>query len=95
MKLANALLELPPEDTVLAAGTSVTAIVISDLINAAIGGISSSEAVPVSQLNPLPNSVANKRQDVEFSVAILTVSDTVTSGAGPDRRYHISHCPIE
>jgi hypothetical protein len=28
----------------------------------------------------------------EFKVAILTVSDTVASGAGPDRRYGIACC---
>lgn len=94
MKLANALLELPPKDIVLPAGTSVSAIVISNPSDNAIADISSSEAVPVSELGTPPNSVVDNHQDVEFRVAILTVSDTVALGAGPDRRYHISHQPI-
>ncbi|KAK4741939.1 hypothetical protein SAY87_025527 [Trapa incisa] len=84
MKLANALLELPPKNTVLPAGTVVPAYVISDLSNAAISDISSSETVPVSEPSPLPDSVADKHRDPEFRVAILTVSDTVASETGPD-----------
>ncbi|XP_031401341.1 molybdopterin biosynthesis protein CNX1 [Punica granatum] len=83
MKMANALLELPRIDSVLPAGTSVTAIIISDRSDTAIGKTPSSEVVPV--LSPPLNPVADKHLDVESRVAILTVSDTVASGAGPDR----------
>ncbi|KAB2615221.1 molybdopterin biosynthesis protein CNX1-like [Pyrus ussuriensis x Pyrus communis] len=69
MKSANALLELPATGSVIAAGTSVPAIIISDISNA-ICKISSTVA---------------ESQDAGVRVAILTVSDTVASGAGPDR----------
>ena len=79
MKSANSLLELPAREGVIAPGTLVSAILISDIIG-------SHEKFKV----PLP-TVSNHTQSEIGSqatkVAILTVSDTVNSGAGPDRRY--------
>ncbi|XWS28464.1 hypothetical protein CRYUN_Cryun25bG0071900 [Craigia yunnanensis] len=60
MKSANAFLELPGTGRVITAGSSVSAIVISDLSG-------------------------DGSQDAQFKVAVLTVSDTVASGAVPDR----------
>lgn len=77
MKSANALLELPPSGNIIPSGTSVTAIIISDIIG--FDGYSSS--------NPPQQSLGRvfSEQSSEFRVGILTVSDTVASGAGPDR----------
>lgn len=85
MKLANALLELPAKRTVLPAGTSVPAVIISDIIGAASSN-TSSKSVPTPQLTTAHYAVGDKYQDIEVKVAVLTVSDTVASGAGPDRR---------
>jgi gephyrin len=86
MKSANAFLEVPSTGHILAAGTSIQAIVISDIIN------SPSYELPTAS-NPLPaaKSISTyvpqvaASQVAEVKVAILTVSDTVSSGAGPDR----------
>lgn len=78
MKSANALLELPAGGTLLSAGTSVSAIVISDLLSSPM---KKDLLVRSSHSN---NAVSNF-QDAAVQVAILTVSDTVSSGAGPDR----------
>ncbi|KAL8523000.1 hypothetical protein ACS0TY_013096 [Phlomoides rotata] len=86
MKSANALLELPPTGNLIPAGTSVVAIIISDIIG--FGGTSSlSSSVPVSVSPPSNhnNIDTGKFGGSEFRVAIVTVSDTVASGAGPDR----------
>ncbi|XP_042520449.1 molybdopterin biosynthesis protein CNX1 [Macadamia integrifolia] len=84
MKSANALLELPATGTMLSAGTSVPAVVISDLSNFPV-----SESSFSLDLNPSSTSTSHKNnvesQDAGFRVAVLTVSDTVASGAGPDR----------
>jgi gephyrin len=95
MKSANSLLEVPSTGHILAAGTSIQAIVISDIINSA-----SHELLAAS--NPLPDvknistylPQVDASQDAEVKVAILTVSDTVSSGAGPDRRYYPSLIPF-
>lgn len=81
MRSANALLELPATGNVLSAGTSVSAVIVSD-----VSGFS------VDKKTSLPESVrkGKKYDEVpgpEYKVAILTVSDTVSAGAGPDRRY--------
>lgn len=88
MKSANALLELPATGSVIAAGTSVPAIIISDISSTAIFESSSSpgSASPLQRFKMQETTVAES-QNAEFRVAILTVSDTVASGAGPDRRY--------
>lgn len=86
MKSANALLEMPASRGLISAGTSVTAIIISDLSDLA----GSSMSLPVSNQAPQPvvsQVNGNASQGSEFTVAVLTVSDTVSSGSGPDRRY--------
>lgn len=86
MKSANALLEMPASGGLVFAGTSVTAIVISSLSDFA-GSMRSS---PVLSHAPRPDvsqvATVNASQGSEFTVAVLTVSDTVASGSGPDRR---------
>ncbi|KAM6595922.1 hypothetical protein CsatA_006446 [Cannabis sativa] len=83
MKSANALLDLPATGSVMPAGSSVSAIIFSDLSRVAIG-----KNPPTS--NPTSTLQANAKKEIstndsEFRLAILTVSDTVASGAGPDR----------
>ncbi|XP_021720621.1 molybdopterin biosynthesis protein CNX1-like isoform X2 [Chenopodium quinoa] len=77
MKSANALLELPAGGTLLPAGTSVSAIIISEL--------SSTMKKDSSVQNSPIETTVSKFQNDDVRVAILTVSDTVASGAGPDR----------
>ncbi|OMO71133.1 hypothetical protein CCACVL1_18422 [Corchorus capsularis] len=88
MKSANALLELPATGRVITAGSSVAAIVISDLSCTKL----SKAALPsdLGSTTSLHESTSNETaadgsQDAKYRVAILTVSDTVASGAGPDR----------
>ncbi|XP_040949313.1 molybdopterin biosynthesis protein CNX1 isoform X7 [Gossypium hirsutum] len=88
MKSANALLELPASGRVIPAGSSVSAIVISDLSGTPLSKAASS--YDSSSSSTPHKSVSNEimgdgSQDVQFKVAVLTVSDTVASGAGPDR----------
>ncbi|CAN6557432.1 unnamed protein product [Malus baccata var. baccata] len=85
MKSANALLELPATGSVIAAGTSVPAIIISDISNAICeSSLSPNSASPFQRFILQERTVAES-QDAGVRVAILTVSDTVASGAGPDR----------
>ncbi|XVF19549.1 hypothetical protein REPUB_Repub11eG0121100 [Reevesia pubescens] len=86
MKSANALLELPATGRVVIAGSSVSAIVISDLSS----NIVSKTALSLDSSTTLHRSASNEitadgSQDAQFKVAVLTVSDTVASGVGPDR----------
>ncbi|OVA02942.1 Molybdopterin binding domain [Macleaya cordata] len=86
MKSANALLVLPATGGVLSAGTSVVAIVISDISSFPVTSSSLSLGPnPVTGSNKAHVQTVAKSQDVEVRVAILTVSDTVATGAGPDR----------
>ncbi|XP_065866320.1 molybdopterin biosynthesis protein CNX1 [Euphorbia lathyris] len=85
MKTANALLELPAKGSVIPAGSSVSAILISDLSSAAIVETdisSNSDSVSLEQSN---KSGEITKHNSEVRVAVLTVSDTVAAGAGPDR----------
>ncbi|KAG1330826.1 molybdopterin biosynthesis protein CNX1 [Cocos nucifera] len=91
MKSANALLELPATGQILTAGTSVRAILISDissfpLSKMADGMVSASlhQGYDI-QSNITTTQPASASQESKVKVAILTVSDTVASGAGPDR----------
>lgn len=90
MKSANALLELPATGSVISTGTAVSAIIISDLSSTTIFGSSllsdSSLAFRGSKSKEI---TVDDSQSAEIRVAVLTVSDTVALGAGPDRRY----CP--
>lgn len=91
MKSANALLVLPATGSVIPAGTLVPAIAISNL---SVSTPSKSSLLPdsvsVVQVTSSHDTVANGHQEAAYRVAILTVSDTVASRAGPDRRYHFN-----
>nr|BAF00362.1 molybdopterin biosynthesis CNX1 protein [Arabidopsis thaliana] len=81
MRSANALLELPATGNVLSAGSSVSAIIVSD-----ISAFSIDKKASLSE----PGSIRKEKKydevpGPEYKVAILTVSDTVSAGAGPDR----------
>lgn len=88
MKSANALLELPPTANIIPAGTYVVAIIISDIIGFS-GSASLPSSTPIS-ISREPNhgriETVESHQGSEYRVAILTVSDTVAAGMGPDRR---------
>ncbi|KAG9457381.1 hypothetical protein H6P81_001889 [Aristolochia fimbriata] len=91
MKSANALLEVPATGAVLSPGTSLRAIVISDISGIPVNKLS--EDLTFLNVNSKPKigtSMANitpitDNQESIFNVAILTVSDTAASGAGPDQ----------
>ncbi|XVE79111.1 hypothetical protein DITRI_Ditri14bG0031700 [Diplodiscus trichospermus] len=88
MKSANALLELPPTGRVITAGTSVSAIVISDLISGPTSSktsLSSDSSSSTQHKSAFNDITGDGSQDAQYKVAVLTVSDTVASGAGPDR----------
>lgn len=86
MKSANALLELPATGSVISAGTLVSAIVISDISSTDNSKIDTSLVLGSTLQGSKPKEVTTDCSGyTEFSVAILTVSDTVASGAGPDR----------
>ncbi|OMO77140.1 hypothetical protein COLO4_25318 [Corchorus olitorius] len=88
MKSANAMLELPATGRVITAGSSVSAIVISDLSGTKLSkaGLPSDLGSTTSLHKSTSNeTTADGSQDAQYKVAILTVSDTVASGAGPDR----------
>lgn len=93
MKSANALLEVPSNGQIVAAGTSIQAIVISDIVSYPSVKPPAASNPPPSRFGPSGKNISTDvsqlaaSQDVEVKVAILTVSDTVSSGAGPDRRY--------
>ena len=89
MKSANALLELPASGKLMPVGTFVSAIVISDILG--VSGSQSSQSMEIKGAAKGSKSekvaVGESSEDPEIRVAILTVSDTVASGKGPDRRY--------
>uniref|UniRef100_A0A7N2KL67 MoaB/Mog domain-containing protein n=1 Tax=Quercus lobata TaxID=97700 RepID=A0A7N2KL67_QUELO len=86
MKAANALLELPAKGGVISAGTSVSAIIISDLSSTSICNSSLSfDSTSASKGSSSQEIISDESQNAEVRVALLTVSDTVASGAGPDR----------
>lgn len=88
MKSANALLELAPSGKVIPSGTRVSATLISDISGGfALGKdllLSSSSDAVITQSIKVSGG-GDGDGDVSYKVAILTVSDTVASGAGPDR----------
>ncbi|RVW76404.1 Molybdopterin biosynthesis protein CNX1 [Vitis vinifera] len=85
MKSANALLELPATGNVISAGNYVSAIIISDISNAVMGEYSFSSDSASGMQGSVSQDITAKSQDAVCRVAVLTVSDTVASGAGPDR----------
>ncbi|KAH9619317.1 hypothetical protein KSS87_004052 [Heliosperma pusillum] len=78
MKSANALLELPAGGRLLPPGMSVSAIVISDFLSSVTKMEIASQEIP-------KGPAVTEFGDCAVQVAILTVSDTVAAGAGPDR----------
>ncbi|KOM46729.1 hypothetical protein LR48_Vigan07g043300 [Vigna angularis] len=86
MKSANALLEFPATGRVVSAGTAVSAIIISDLRNMAFdeNHMSSGAAFALPGIKS-QKVTTDSSGDAEVRVAILTVSDTVAMGGGPDR----------
>eukprot|EP00268_Persea_americana_P016744 TRINITY_DN1795_c0_g1_i9.p1 TRINITY_DN1795_c0_g1~~TRINITY_DN1795_c0_g1_i9.p1 ORF type:complete len:673 (-),score=145.22 TRINITY_DN1795_c0_g1_i9:436-2454(-) len=91
MKSANVLLELPATGAVLSAGTLVQAILISDISNFPLTKLQNSMDLSSFPLNPtirsdiMHSQTSSESQDATVIVAILTVSDTVAFGSGPDR----------
>lgn len=85
MRAANALLELPPTGRVIVAGTPVPAVIISELIGAPPSKRSLSGDTTSSRQATSREAIVNESNVPNVKVAILTVSDTVASGAGPDR----------
>ncbi|KAK7385851.1 hypothetical protein VNO78_31774 [Psophocarpus tetragonolobus] len=86
MKSANAFLEFPATGSVLSVGTSVSAIIISDISPMTWDenhkSSDSSFALPGIKSHKISTDSSG---DAEVRVALLTVSDTVAMGAGPDR----------
>ncbi|CAI9105833.1 OLC1v1004851C1 [Oldenlandia corymbosa var. corymbosa] len=75
MKSANALLQLPASGKLIPAGSLVPAILISDIRSISASPKSSSQT----------GNIGQSSEGTEYRVAILTVSDTVATGKGPDR----------
>jgi gephyrin len=88
MKSANALLEFPATGSVVSAGTPVAAIIISNLRPVDFGKnhISSNSTFSLPGIKS-DKITTDSSGGADLRVAILTVSDTVAAGAGPDRRY--------
>lgn len=91
MKSANALLELPAGNKILPAGTMVWALLISDVssmpvpqTSASMDNVLSGQLSSAKHENIFKNS-QEEHSDTSVKVAVLTVSDTVACGAGPDR----------
>lgn len=78
MKSANALLEFPPSGKIVPSGSLVSATLISD-----INGFVLRKELISSNVDSVIQSTGDT--SACYKVAILTVSDTVASGAGPDR----------
>ncbi|KAK8960827.1 Molybdopterin biosynthesis protein CNX1 [Platanthera guangdongensis] len=74
MRSANALLELPATGEIFGVGTSVEAIVISDI-----------SGYPLKLSRKVAPNISSYPFRGNVKVAILTVSDTVAYGVGPDR----------
>ncbi|KAL7202896.1 hypothetical protein ACSBR1_034367 [Camellia fascicularis] len=85
MKSANALLELPASDSVISAGNSVIAILISDFGSSVSKSSVSLDLGCATQGSVSQEVTSDDPRGSQFRVAILTVSDTVASGTGPDR----------
>ncbi|XP_049932527.1 molybdopterin biosynthesis protein CNX1 isoform X2 [Nymphaea colorata] len=90
MKAANCLLELPATGTTLPAGTCVQAVVIADISNFHACVMPDHASSLCNKKNRVASSVGSELtieqiQDAKVKVAVLTVSDTVASGSGPDR----------
>ncbi|RWW45229.1 hypothetical protein BHE74_00048950 [Ensete ventricosum] len=99
MKSANALLELPATGQIFEAGNSVQAILISDISSLLMSKLTDSMASLSVQYGPAMRCSARQpiaaSQESMVKVAILTVSDTVSSGSGPDRRYAVAFVELK
>ncbi|KAK2431297.1 molybdopterin biosynthesis CNX1 protein / molybdenum cofactor biosynthesis enzyme CNX1 (CNX1) [Trifolium repens] len=86
MKSANALLEFPATGSVVSAGTPVAAIIISNLRPVDFGKnhISSNSTFTLPGIKS-DKITTDSSGGADLRVAILTVSDTVAAGTGPDR----------
>lgn len=87
---ANALLELPMTASIIPAGSLVSAVLISDIPSFSIGRTENSMNLLSSNLDSSAQIVKVETEidnESQIKVGILTVSDTVSSGNGPDRRY--------
>ncbi|KAJ0026011.1 hypothetical protein Pint_07026 [Pistacia integerrima] len=85
MKSANALLELPAGGSLISAGTSVSAITISDFSSTGIIETGLGSVLASTMKGSIAKEASTNASEDTFKVAILTVSDTVASGTGPDR----------
>eukprot|EP01018_Ginkgo_biloba_P025437 Gb_17889 [translate_table: standard] len=91
MKSANSLLEMPAANKILPAGTMVWALLISDISSMPLFQSPVSTELLYNDQNAstkyesIDKSSGSDSSDKRIKVAILTVSDTVASGAGPDR----------
>ncbi|KAL7614531.1 hypothetical protein Lser_V15G05928 [Lactuca serriola] len=85
MKSANALLELSPSGKVIPSGSLVSATLISDLSGFALGPKELLSSDLDNLITQEGQSTTSMKVSGDYKVAILTVSDTVASGAGPDR----------
>lgn len=91
LRSANALLELPQAHGIVPAGTLVPALLIADLAGMPPAKDTvSSKDVPVAEIPQHAHRHSHEKKsevssEQQVRVAILTVSDTVATGAGPDR----------
>ncbi|KAJ7550938.1 hypothetical protein O6H91_07G125800 [Diphasiastrum complanatum] len=96
MKSANVLLELPSANQTLPPGSVVSALVIGDIGSMPAGpskvqSTTNSQIFSTQSARSIQRDLKHEKTDVgprpssSTKVAILTVSDTVASGAGPDR----------
>ncbi|KAJ0025443.1 hypothetical protein Pint_07081 [Pistacia integerrima] len=86
MKSANALLELPAGGSLISAGTSVSAITISDFSSTGIIETGLGSVLASTMKGSTTKEASTNASEDTFKVAILTVSDTVALGTGPDQR---------
>ncbi|WOL15575.1 molybdopterin biosynthesis protein CNX1 [Canna indica] len=89
MKSANALLEFPATGKIVEAGTCIQAILISDISSSLMSKATDRTASLSVQHEHAKKFTGSQPgtapQESMVKVAILTVSDTVSSGTGPDR----------
>ncbi|KAJ0024170.1 hypothetical protein Pint_07046 [Pistacia integerrima] len=86
MKSANALLELPTGASLISAGTSVSAVTISDFSSTGIIETGLGSVLASTMKESTTKEASTDASEHTFKVAILTVSDKVVLGTGPDRR---------
>ncbi|KAJ6815589.1 molybdopterin biosynthesis protein CNX1 [Iris pallida] len=90
MKSANALLELPKSGQIHPSGTILQALLISDIRKFPLSTTADGTSISPNNEHAVRSTETTSVQygtksSEHVKVAILTVSDTVASGAGPDR----------